>query len=95
MISKNQIKLKESNILTVPIQTFESDFTFIVNGEEFKTNRLETDLISSKICRTHAIDPLFNTYEINTQYRGNFSKILGLINFESNEINDDELPFII
>lgn len=42
--------LKQSSILNVPFQKYEKDFTFVVNGEEFKTNRFISDLLSPVLC---------------------------------------------
>lgn len=53
MIDKNQIQLKYSSIASVPIQTYKQDFTFVVNGEEFVTSRLISDLLSPKISNMH------------------------------------------
>ena len=94
MSLNTQIRLKQSSILAVPIQNYDNDFTFIVNGEEFKTSRLVSDLISSKICHIHITDPTFNIYGINTKAQGNFSNILQLISFEPTVLSDQELPFI-
>lgn len=94
MESRNQIKLKPSSILSVPINSYEQNFTFIVNDEEYKTSRLLSDLLSPKISQQHLSDPTLNTFHIKTQYKGDFSQILKLQNFEDQTISDDELPFI-
>lgn len=85
--------LKQSSILAVPFNIYEKDFSFIVNGEEFKTSRIIADLLSPIISRNHLTDPTINTYTINTQYSGDFSQILKLLNFESMNITNDDIPF--
>lgn len=91
----SQIELKTSSILTVPLQTYNEDFTFIVNGTEFKTKRLIADLLSPKICQIHSNDPTIYTFAINTSQNGDFSRILNLSNFNKQSIPESELPFII
>ena len=66
MSQGNQIQLKPLSILQVPLYSYQKDFTFIVNGEEFKTSRIFSDLISSKISQMHSNDPTFDTFYINT-----------------------------
>ena len=94
MSKSKQIQLKQSSILAVPLHLYEKDFSFIVNGEEFKTNRFVSDLLSPAICKAHSIDPTINTYVINTQHPGDFSHILQLANFEWTNLTDDEIPFL-
>ncbi len=91
----SQIKLKQSSILSVPINNYEKDFTFIVNGVEFKTSRLQAELLSTKISEIHVIDPTIDRFTINTHYQGDFSNILNLIDFEIKTIPEKEIPFII
>lgn len=95
MSTKGNLQLKYSCISNVPLSEYGDCFTFIVNGEEFKTSRLISDLLSQKICRSHLNDPTMNTYTINTQQKGHFSYILDLLNFNPNPIPENELPFIL
>ncbi|KAK8843044.1 hypothetical protein M9Y10_025232 [Tritrichomonas musculus] len=89
------IKVNTSFILTVPFQSYGNDFTFIVNGQEFKTSRLISDLLSPIICDIHSNDPTFDTYTINTSYPGDFSQILKLFNFQEYSISENEVPFVL
>ena len=91
----SKIQLKASCVLNVPLQTYDNDFTFLVNGKEFKTSRLISDLLSPKICQMHINDPTFNTFVITTKQNGEFSHILNLINFDEQDIPEKELPFIL
>ena len=94
MSDTSKIKINPSCILTVPLHTYGNDFTFIVNGEEFKTSRLISDLISPIISQIHLNDPTISTFTINTSQRGDFSQILNLFNFRDNSISMNEVPFI-
>ena len=89
------IQLNLSRFYGVPLQIYDKDFTFIVNGEEFRTNRLIADLISPLISRNHFCDASFDKFEITTTQKGNFTYILNLINFSQFDIPEDQLPFII
>lgn len=57
-----KIQLKTTSILNVSLQSYEKDFSFLVNGEEFKTSRIISDLLSPKICQLHK-DQNCKTYE--------------------------------
>lgn len=58
------LELKHSCILYVPIHLFQNDFTFLVNGNKFKTYQLISDLLSPLICHIHTNDPIFDTFTI-------------------------------
>ena len=94
MTENTKLHLKATCILKVPIHNFQDDFRFIVNNEEFKTNRLIADILSPNICQIHANDPAFDTFTIKTKCNGNFSRILDLVNFDEKDIPNNELPFI-
>ena len=93
MNSKNQIQLEATSILSVPIYSYEKDFTFIVNDKEFKTSRLLSDLLSPKISQAHLIDPTIDVFCIRTQSKGNFQHILDLYDFQPTTLSEDEVPF--
>lgn len=93
MSSTNQIQLHTDCILNVPIQSYD-EFTFIVNGEEFKTTRLVSDLLSKKISQIHQNEPTLCEYIINTRSKGNFSLIIKLASFQRLSIPDNELQFV-
>ncbi|KAK8840563.1 hypothetical protein M9Y10_030772 [Tritrichomonas musculus] len=94
MSNINKIQLKPSSILNVHLQKYPKDFTFIVNGKEFQTSQIITDLLSPKINQIHLNDPTFNTYVIDTQSQGDFSNILKLASLEEISIPENEIPFI-
>lgn len=88
------LELSTSCILNVPIHSYQNDFTFLVNGKEFKTSRLISDLLSPHICHIHTSDPTFDTFTINTHESGDFSFILNLVRFDKIKIPEKEIPFI-
>lgn len=90
----SKIQLRPESISDVPLQIYEQDFTFIVNGEEFKTSRLISDLLSPKISQMHSSDPTLDTFVINTLHKGNFSNLCRLLNFKENDFSTDEFLFI-
>ncbi|KAK8838621.1 hypothetical protein M9Y10_032655 [Tritrichomonas musculus] len=90
----SHIQLEFSSILQVPLQNYYNDFTFIVNGQEFQTSSLISDLLSPKISQIHTNDPTFDIFTINIEEHGDFSHILQLVNFKSNELPEDEIPFV-
>lgn len=92
---KNWIKLQTDSILQVPFQKYLKDFVFVVNSERFETSSFVADLISPIISSRHLIDPTLSEFTINTQTHGDFKKILNLINFQQQEINENEFSFII
>lgn len=88
------LELSPSCILNVPIHSYQNDFTFLVNGKEYKTSRLISDLLSPHICHIHTSDPTFDTFTINTHESGDFSFILNLAKFDKIKIPEKEIPFI-
>lgn len=89
-----KIKLKASSILSIPFQNYENDFLFIVNGKEFKTSRLISELISPKICQIHSVDPTIESFTIKTHSKGDFSLFLKLVNFNNLVFPENELEFL-
>lgn len=95
MNNESIIQLQTSSVLNIPLQTYEENFIFIVNNEEFRTSRLISQLLSPKISLHHKNDPTLDKYIINTKSHGDFTKIIDLVNFQSKSISDNELPFFI
>ncbi|KAK8844509.1 hypothetical protein M9Y10_024374 [Tritrichomonas musculus] len=91
----SKIQLNTSCILNLPFQNYDKDFTFIVNGKEFKASSVFSDILSPKISQIHKNDPTFDRYTINTTNRGDFSIFFKLMNFNENPISKSEIPFII
>lgn len=83
MSEEIEIQLNTKAVLNVPLNSYFNDFVFIVNGEEFKTNKFVSDLLSKKISHIHRADPTLSTYSFNTKSKGNFTNILNLVNFQN------------
>lgn len=92
MTSIFQVQLNTSCILKIPYNTYD-DFTFKINGESFKTNRIVADLISSEVCKIHSFDPTFREMTITTKNKGNFLNYLNLSKFDILDIPEEEIPF--
>lgn len=69
MDDKSFIQLSASRVKDLPFQTYD-EFIFIVNGKEFKTTRIISDLISPKICQLHLNDPTISQYTMKTKHKG-------------------------
>lgn len=89
-----QIKVQTDSLFHVPFQKYQKDFTFIVNGEEYQTNKFFADLISPNISNMHMNDPTASEYTINTCTKGNFQRIIDLASFKEEKISDTEIQFI-
>ena len=85
--------LDTSSIMNVPLRIYD-DFVFIVNGKEFKTTKLISDLLSPNICKIHSIDPILSEFNIHTQQKGDFSYVLNLLDFDQQSIPETEIEFI-
>lgn len=88
------IQLKTSSINNIPFQSYD-EFVFIVNGKEYKTSRIISDLLSPKVCQLHLSDPTINKYTFKTKHKGDFSQFLKLINFERLEQTETDYDFIM
>lgn len=93
MNGESQIQLGTTSILNVPLQIYDNDFTFIVNGEEFKTSRIISDILSPKISAQHQNDPTIKKFTIKTKSQGHFSYILQLANFNKISLPHSEITF--
>lgn len=89
-----QLQLKTESIIDVPFESYYKDFTFLVNDEEFKTNKIIADILSPTISKLHLTDPTIDSFTIKTQQKGNFSNFLDLINFEQKDFTVPEALFI-
>lgn len=67
--------LSIDNIKNIPFQKYENNFTFIVDGKKYKSNRLIADLLSPTIRNYHFSDQLINEFTIDTSYFKDITKI--------------------
>lgn len=91
---ENSITLQEKSILNVPLQLYQKDFIFVVNGKEYYTTKTIADLLSRKISNLHINDPTIDHIKINTKEKGDFTYFLNLIYFNKVKIPDSQIPFI-
>ena len=79
------IKLQLKSILQVPLNKYEKDFTFIVNGERFQTSHFIADLLSPIVRKYHYEDESQEIFVINTNRHTQdeiyFPSFLELYNF--------------
>ena len=94
ILNTASIKLKTESIMFIPIDTYDQNFTFIVNGEEYHSSRLVADLLSEKISKLHFTDPTNDKIYINTHTKSDFNHFLSLRNFKANQITSDDIKFI-
>lgn len=88
-----QIQLETTAVLNVPFQLLDSGFIFDVNGIEFRTARVISDILSSNICQMHRSDPAMNSFRIQTEHQGDFNRILKLSSFQPVSIPNSEISF--
>lgn len=86
-----EYKLVLSGGSDMPLDRYEKNFSFIVNGQEIKTNRLIADFLSPIIRRFHYSDSSINTFSINIKKENDetdemisncFKEFLALFTFE-------------
>ena len=94
MENKQEIKfsLNTNAVKKMPFDRYLKDFTFIVDGQQYKTSRFFADFISQLIRQLHYQDETIDHFYINTSGKFNkcdFSKFLSLTSFDE-EIIDIE-----
>lgn len=94
MSSENYIKLKKSIIQDIRFDLYPKDFSFLVNGYEYRTSRFVADILSPKIRQMHLIDATLDQFIITTQEQGDFSHFLDLIKFNRTSLSADDINFI-
>ncbi|OHS95358.1 hypothetical protein TRFO_38521 [Tritrichomonas foetus] len=90
--------LSINHLNNLNLDIYGKDFTFIINGEEIKTMKFISDILSPKISRIHKIDPTLSEYSIETKNHGDFNHLIQLvcdIGNESTHIKQEERDFFI
>lgn len=86
-----EVSLASNYILQqIPFETYPKDFTFIVDGKNYPTSRMEADIISPIIRNLHKNDKDIDCFYINTNNRFpdcNFSDFLQLLTFKPQTID--------
>lgn len=83
--------LNPENIFNIPFDKYEKDFTFIVNGKQYKTNRIFADILSPNLRKLHFTDSSVNEFTINTKELNkegdHFDEFLKLSTFQSFDLD--------
>lgn len=74
----------------IPFEKYQKDFTFIVNGKEYQTNRLFADILSPKIRKFHYVDGSIDSFVINVDANFDFNEILSLLLSDEKQINKEK-----
>lgn len=70
---KIQIQLQINAMSEIPFYIYQDDFTFIVNNQEIKTNKIIANLLSPKICKNHITDPTLDTFIYPSTFQFHYS----------------------
>lgn len=85
--------LSLKNLIGIPFDKYEQDFTIIINGEEYKTSRIVADLLSPSIREMHLIDSTVNEFSIDIKNNSTnyFSEFLNLVNFSPKKLDSERI----
>ena len=67
MEKDNKYTLSCENVKNIPIDKYEQNFTFIVNGKRYQTSRVKADLLSPVVSGYHLIDESIEEMSITTK----------------------------
>lgn len=95
-MTESQYVLSFTNVKNIPFDKYEANFTFIVNGKRYLTNRIIADILSPIIRQYHYQDSTINEFSINicsneqenlneTDY---FQEFINLCNFDVQKLNE-------
>ena len=88
-------KIGIDNILRVQLDKFKKDFSFIINGKIYKTNSYVANILSPNISKMYAKNMKQRYYEIDTEYNGDFNRIIEYGEMKMVHIDDNEKPFFL
>ena len=60
------VSLLNNNLKDIPFHKYEKNFTFIVNGKRYETNRVVADILSPIIRNYHYQDESIDQFEIKS-----------------------------
>lgn len=78
----------------INFESLPNDFTFIVNGKSYHTNRIVSDFISPIISKIHISDPTFGEFYIELENIGDFNDIINLGQLKEIQITNKNLEFV-
>lgn len=95
--SDTDFTLSFDPIKEIPFGNYQKDFTFVVNGKKYLTNRFNADFLSPLIRKLHFTDETINNFYINTHVNSNcdFFEILSLTLFQPKKIKRENLEYFI
>ena len=87
-----EFALDSRNLKNIPLHKYTSDFTFLVNGKEYKTNRFVADLLSPIIRQYHFTDETINEFSFSINNKDNneddyFHDFLNLSRFTKSKVD--------
>ena len=88
------IKLKTESFAHANFNLLKNDFYFNVNGETFCTSKFLASILSPAVSNLLSTDETLNSFEINTNSRGDFQIFLNLFQSCQQEINDNDKEFL-
>ena len=88
------IKLKTESFAHANFNLLKNDFYFNVNGETFCTSKFLASILSPAVSNLLSTDETLNSFEINTNSRGDFQIFLNLFQSFQQEINDQDKDFL-
>ena len=83
------------NLQNIEFDKFDQDFSFIVNGKEYKTNSVVANILSPNISNMFAKNMNLSYYEINTESHCDFNKIIHFGEMKAIDLNDEEKKFFL
>ena len=78
------------NIQRVHFDKFEKDFSFIVNGQIYKTNSFVANILSPHISKMTDENMNVRYYQVNTKHDGDFNRIIENGEMKSMNIKEEE-----
>ena len=92
---KIKFSLNIDKIKSIPLDKYEKNFTFIVNGKPYPTNRFIADLLSPIINNYHYEDETISSFTINTTTNTSkkedlFERFLEIIYNDEIEVKEEE-----
>ena len=90
------IKLTSESILKANFDLLEPNFSFIVNGQEYRTHRFLASLLSPIVSNLLSTDRSVDSFEIQTKNsQGDFQLLLNLVSFGQQVIDNQNKEFIL
>ena len=86
-------KIRTEIFQRIPFDKFEKDFSFIVNGQIYTTNSFVANILSPNISKKFDENMKTSYFEINTEYNGDFNRIIEFGEMKTIDIKQEEKPY--